>query len=189
MTSKIEERVVNGVPVHQLVETMQAIRKDADIAKFQFRAKNEWQDGGHNRVTIKSFYGAKQEDETRTEPFIENADEPPILLGTDKGPNPVEHLLTALSGCLTTSLVYHAAVMGIELESVESQLEGDLDLHGFLGMDPNVRNGYEQIRVTFKIKADAPEEKLDELVRIAQERSPIFDCVSNPVPVAVTRAK
>ena len=180
---------VNGVPVDQLVETMRAIRQDPEIAKFQFRAHNEWQDGGHTRVTIKSFYGAKQEDETRTEPFIAHTDEPPVLLSKDKGPNPVEHLLTALSGCLTTSLVYHAAVMGIELESVESRLEGDLDLHGFLDMDPNVRNGYEQIRVVFNIKADAPEEKLDDLVRIAQERSPVFDCVSNPVNVAVTRAR
>lgn len=182
------EKNVNGVPVHQLAETMREIRKDAEIARFRFRARNEWRDGGHSRVTIKGFYGAKHEDETRTEPFVEDADEPPILLGTDKGPNPVEHLLTALSGCLTTSLVYHAAVMGIELESVESELEGDLDLHGFLGMDESVRNGYERIRVTFKIEADAPEEKLDELVRIAQERSPVFDCVTNPVPVTVRRA-
>ena len=121
----------------------------------------------------------------RTGPFISDADEPPVLLGENRGANPVEHLLTALSGCLTTALVYHAAAMDIELDEVESKLEGDLDLRGFLGMSDDVRNGYESLRVTFKIKADAPPEKLEELCRIAQERSPVFDCVTNGVPVSV----
>ena len=114
-----------------------------------------------------------------------DADEPPVLLGTDEGANPVEYALHALAGCLTTSLIYHAAARGIRIDAVESHLEGDLDLHGFLGMSDAVRNGYEKIRVTFKIDADAPDETLEELVMLAQQRSPVFDIISNPVPVAV----
>ena len=113
------------------------------------------------------------------------ADEPSVLLGTDRGANPVEYVLTALAGCLTTSLVYHAATRGISIEEVESHLEGDLDLRGFLGLSEEVRTGYENIRVSFKIKADATDEQLKELVQVAQKRSPVFDTVSRPVPVSV----
>jgi uncharacterized OsmC-like protein len=180
-----EQKIVNGVNVSQLFNTIDAINDQPGIAKFQFRASNTWVNGGHNRTTIKDFYGAGQEDETRTKPFVLEADEPPILLGTDQGANPVEYVLTALAGCLTTSLVYHAAAQGIKIDAVETRFEGDLDLRGFLGLSENVRNGYENIRVTFKIKADAPEEKLKELVELAQKRSPVFDIVSNPVPVSV----
>jgi uncharacterized OsmC-like protein len=112
-----------------------------------------------------------------------------VLLGTDRGANPVEYVLTALAGCLTTSLVYHAAARGIAVEEVESHLEGDLDLRGFLGLSEEVRNGYENIRVTFKIKADATEEQLRELVQLAQNRSPVFDIISHPVPVSVELRK
>ena len=107
------------------------------------------------------------------------------MLGTDKGANPVEYALAALAGCLTTSLVYHAAARGIEIEEVESTYEGELDLHGFLGLDDTVRNGYEGINITFKIKSDAPREKLEEIIQVAQQRSPVFDIISNPVPVNV----
>ena len=116
-------------------------------------------------------------------------DEPPVLLGQDNGANPVEQVLHGLAGCLTTSLVYHAAARGIRIDEVESTYEGDLDLHGFLGMDPKVRNGFQQVRVTFKVKGDAPQEKLQELVELAQKRSPVFDMLSHGVPVKVTLAK
>jgi uncharacterized OsmC-like protein len=109
-----------------------------------------------------------------------------VLLGEDHGPNPVEYVLHALAGCLTTSLVYHAAAQGIRIDEVESTYEGDIDLHGFLGLSDEVRNGYQNIRVTFKIKADAPPEKLEELLLLAQKRSPVFDTVSNPVSVTVS---
>ncbi|MHC4473672.1 MAG: OsmC family protein [Planctomycetota bacterium] len=179
---------VNGVPVDQLVSTMRAIRQDPSIAKFVFRAENRWQDGGHNRATVNEYHGAL-EDRGRDGPFELDMDEPPILLSQDRGANPVEYLLAGLSGCLTTSLVYHAAAQGISIEEVESTYEGDIDLHGFLGMDPGVRNGYQEIRVTMKVKGDATEEQLDELVRIAQERSPVFDVVTGGTKVRVERAR
>ncbi|HOV85654.1 MAG TPA: OsmC family protein, partial [Syntrophobacteraceae bacterium] len=105
--------------------------------------------------------------------------------GKNLGANPVEFVLTALSGCLTTSLIAQAAVRGIRLRKVESRLEGDLDVRGFLGMSEEVRNGYRNIRVTFKIKGDASQEELRELLELARKRSPVFDIVSHPVPVSV----
>ena len=182
------ETMVNGVPVDQLAETMGAVRKEPTIAKFEFRAENRWQEGARNRARIDSYHGAL-EDHYRPVPFRIGMDEAPVLLGADTGPNPVEVLLSALSGCLTTSLVYHAAAMGIELTSVESRYEGDLDLHGFLGMDENVRNGFSDIRVVFTLAGDATEEQLDELVRVAQARSPVFDVVTHGTRVAVRRER
>ena len=182
------QQIVNNVPVDQLVETMQAIRKEPKIAKFVFRARNDWQDGGYCRATANEFHGAL-EDHARTAPYTFDMDEPPVLLGQDRGANPVEYLLAALSGCLTTSLVFHAAARGIELTRVESTYEGDIDLHGFLGMDDNVRNGYEGVRVTFKVEGNASDEELDELVQVARERSPVFDVVTNGTPVSVERIK
>ena len=187
-TSK-KSTTINGVNVDELFKTVDAVKKTAAIAKFRFRADNTWIEGGHNRTSIRNFYGAGEEDTSRKTPFILDADEPKVLLGTDRGANPVEYVLTALAGCLTTSLVYHAAARGIAVEEVESHLEGDLDLRGFLGISEEVRNGYENIRVTFKIKADATEEQLRELVQLAQKRSPVFDIVSHPVPVSVELKK
>ena len=180
-----KQKTMNGVNLDQLFGTINAIRETPGLAKFKFRADNQWINGGHNRTTIKGFYGAGQEDTSRAEPFVMDNDEPAVLLGTDSGANPVEAALHALAGCLTTSLVYHAAAQGIRIDEVESQFEGDLDLHGFLGLSDEVRNGYECIRVTFKIKADAPQEKLEELLQLAQKRSPVFDIVSNPTQVSV----
>lgn len=176
---------LNGVNVDELFKTVETVKNNVSIAKFRFRADNTWIDGGHNRTSIRNFYGAGGEDTSRKTPFILDADEPKVLLGTDRGANPVEYVLTALAGCLTTSLVYHAAARGIAIEEVESHLEGDLDLRGFLGISEEVRNGYDNIRVSFKIKADASEEQLRELVELAQKRSPVFDIVSHPVPVNV----
>ncbi len=110
-------------------------------------------------------------------------------MGTDKGANPVEYLLAALAGCLTTSLVYHAAARGIKIDKVEATLGGDLDIQGILGMSDKVRNGYESIQVKFKVQGDAPQETLRELVEIAQQRSPVFDIVSHPTPIRVSLAE
>jgi uncharacterized OsmC-like protein len=186
-TSRKETLVtsVNGVDVSALSKTVDAVKKNADIAKFRFRADNTWVNGGHNRTSIRDFYGAGAEDTSRKTPFILDSDEPQVLLGADRGPNPMEYVLTALAGCLTSYLVYHAAARGIAIEEVESHLEGDLDLRGFLGISEDVRNGYENIRVTFKIKADVTKEQLRELVQLAQKRSPVFDTISHPVPVSV----
>lgn len=182
------EKVVNGVNVTKLFGTVTAIEENPTIAKFNFRAKGKWVTGGHNRTTINDFYGACQTHE-RKESFVFEKDEPPVLLGEDHGANPVEYALAALNGCLTTSLIYHAAAQGIKIEEVESTLSGDLDLHGFLGMDETVRNGYEKIDVTFKIKSDAPEEKLVELIKLAQKRSPVFDIISHSTPIQVRMEK
>jgi uncharacterized OsmC-like protein len=179
---------IDGVNVDQLLSTINAIKENPGLAKFKFRANNRWINGGRNRTSIKGFYGPGQEDATRKQTFVFDNDEPAPLLGEDNSANPVEFVLHALAGCLTTSLVYHAAAQGIKIDSVESTFEGDLDLRGFLGMDDDVRNGYENIRVTFKIKADAPDEKLKELCELAQKRSPVFDIVTNAVPVTVRLA-
>lgn len=177
---------VNGVDVKRLFETIDAIKETPGLAKFRFRARNQWIDGGHNRSTIKDFYGVGQEDQSREKAWVFDADEPEILLGKDRGANPVEFLLHALAGCVTSALIYHAAAKGIEIEEVESTLEGDIDLHGFLGMDPNTPRGYQEIRVHFKIKADVPDEELDELVKLGPRFSPVFDTVTRAVPVKVT---
>ncbi|MDH4098196.1 MAG: OsmC family protein [Nitrospira sp.] len=173
--------VMNGVDVERLGQTIQAIQKDPGLAKSQFRATNRWVNGGHNRSTIQGFYAAGQEDTSRTKPFVLEADEPPVLLGKDEGANPVEFVLHALAACVTTSLVYHAAARGITLESVESQLEGDLDLRGFLGLSDQVRRGYKEIRVKFNVKSDASPEQLEELTKF----SPVYDIISNAVPVSI----
>lgn len=178
-------RNINGVDVEKLFSTIDAIKENPGLAKFEFRANNRWINGGHNRTSVKDFYGAGREDTSRQQTFVFDNDEPGVLLGEDNGANPVEFVLHALAGCLTTSLVYHAAAQGIKIDAVESKFEGDLDLRGFLGMNEDVRNGYEDIRVTFKIKSDAPEEKLKELCELAQKRSPVFDIVTNRVPVDV----
>jgi uncharacterized OsmC-like protein len=186
MTEKImsTEKIVNGVNVDNLFKTVVAVKGNPTIAKFNFRAKNRWINGGNNKTTVNEFYGACQT-HSRSKPFEYVKDEPPVLLGNDQGANPVEYALAALAGCLTTSLIYHAAAQGIKIDEVESTLRGDLDLQGFLGMSENIRNGYEKIDVSFRIKADASEEKLQELVELAQKRSPVFDMISNPTPVNV----
>jgi uncharacterized OsmC-like protein len=185
MKQKAGTEMVNGVNVGKLFETIDAIRQTPNLAVFKFRLNNEWIDGGLNRSTIKNFYGAGREDTARQEPFVLEADEPPVLLGKDRAPNPVEYLLHALAACVTTSMVYHAAAKGIRIEEVESRVEGDIDLHGFLGLDENVPRGYKNIRMKFKIKADAPEEKLEEIVRLGPTFSPVFDTVTRAVNVEV----
>lgn len=184
-TAKQEKEIVlNGVNVTRLLETVDAVKGDGDIAKFKFRVRNKWMNGGHNHTSIKDFHGAK-EDHPHATPFELDADEPVVLLGEDAGPNPVEYLLTGLAGCLTSSLIYHAAAKGIEIRGVESRLEGDLDLRGFLGLSKDVPVGYERIRVYFKIDADVSEEQKEELIQMAQKYSPVFNTVSNPTPVIV----
>ena len=183
--SQVVDLTRNGVNTEVLYGTLDAIKADPSLGVFQFRAHNHWIDGAHNRSTIKAFYGAGQEDGTRTEEFALNAGEPQVLLGIDTGPNPAEHLLHALAACLTTSLVYVAAARKVRLTEVESTLEGDMDVQGALGLSDEYRNGFEQIRVSFRVKGDAPEEKLLEIVARAQERSAVYDIVTNGVPVTV----
>ena len=180
-----KEQIVNGVNISKLFETVGVIKEKPEIAKFNFKAKGKWINGGHNTTTINELYGACQTFK-RSQPFVFEKDEPPVLLGQDHGANPVEYVFAALDGCLITSLIYHAAAQGIKIDEVETSFSGDLNLHGFLGLDENIRNGYEKIKVKFKIKANASKEKLQELVQLAQKRSPVFDIVSHPTPVEIS---
>ncbi|HWF92003.1 MAG TPA: OsmC family protein [Terriglobales bacterium] len=177
--------IVNGVMVDDLFTTIDHIKATPAIAKFKFRVHNQWQGAARNISTVDKFYGATQE-LSHPKPFVLEADEPAILLGKDAAANPVEHLLHALASCLTTSMVYHAAARGVEIEEVESSLEGNLDLHGFLDLDKNVRKGYQGIRVNFKIKANVTDEKLQEIAKLGSGYSPVFDSLTNGVPVSVT---
>ena len=181
MTTK---QPVNGVNVEELFGTIDAVKKAPVIATFKFRANNKWIDGGHNRTTINNYYGTQQEHQ-RKEPFVLDADEPPILLGNDNGPNPVEYALTALAACVTTSIVYHAAAKGVTIHSMESRLEGDIDLQGFLGLRDDVPRGYKEIRMFVNIDADAPPEKLEEIIQLGPTYSPVFDTITRAVPVSV----
>jgi uncharacterized OsmC-like protein len=175
----------NGVDTDKLFGTLDAVKAQPEIAKFQFRVRNTWIDGAHNRSTIQDFYAACQEDTSRTSAFTLDAGEPEILLGVDTGPNPAEYLLHALAACLTTSLVYVAAARGVRLTEVSSTLEGEMDVRGALGLSDEVRNGFRNIRMSFQIKGDAPEEKLREVAARAQARSAVYDMVTHGVPVDV----
>lgn len=181
-------KTVNGVDIKRLQDTIAAVSADPSLGMFKFRATNEWIDCGYNRSTIKDFYGAGQEDQSRTIPFEIYNDEPDVLLGTDNAANPVEYVLHALAGCLTTTLVYHAAARGIEVESVSSTYEGELDLRGFLGLDPDVPRGYRHITVSFHIKGNFSEEQKRQLIELAQQYSPVFDIITRPVIVQVNLA-
>jgi uncharacterized OsmC-like protein len=183
-----EPRIRNGVNIDTLFATLDAVKGQPSLGAFQFRARNRWMGGAHNQSQIMDFYAAGAEDQSRSTPFVLNAGEPPILLGTNEGPNPAEYLLHALAACLTTSLVYVAAARGVPLDEVESTVEGDMDVRGALGLSDDVPNRFQNIRVTFRIKSDAPREKLEQIVARAQARSAVFDSVSNPVPVTVQLA-
>jgi uncharacterized OsmC-like protein len=172
---------VNGINLNVLKETVSAIQGDPDLGKCKFRARNKWIDANHNCTTVSGFYGAKQE-MTHKQEFELHADEPAILAGEDEGANPVEHLLNALASCVTTSLVAHAAVQGIHIEALESELEGDIDLRGFLGLAADVPKGYTNIRVKFKVKTNA--ENMKRLRRLA-EFSPVYNTLIHGTKVDI----
>lgn len=172
----------NGVDTQTLFATLDAVKQQPEIAKFQFRASNRWISGTHSRSTIHGFFGATQE-MTHGEAFQFDADHPPVLVGTDNGPTPVEFLLHALAACLTAGIVNVAAARGVDLKSVESEVRGDIDLLGILGLSEEVRNGYQGIRVSFRIEGDASEEMLRGLVERSRQRSAVYDVLTSGVPV------
>lgn len=184
-----EKSNLNGVNVNQLVETINAIKDQPDLAKFKFRATNQWINGGHSKTKIQSFYGAGQEDNSRTQPFVLEGDEPPVLLGENRAPNAVETVLHALASCIGVGFIYNAAAQGIKVEELEMNLEGDLDLHAFLGLSDQKRPGYENIELTYNVKADASEEKIKELCGYVQKTSPVLDIIQNAVPVSIKMEK
>ncbi|MDD2901394.1 MAG: OsmC family protein [Syntrophales bacterium] len=179
-----EKKMINGLNVEQLMKTVELLKEKPELAGFKFRATNKWMRGTHNRATVKDFYGPGKEDTSR-EPVVFEIDEPPVLLGQNLGTNPVEYLLVALSGCLTTTLVAQASVKGIVLKGVASRYEGDLDLRGFLGISPEVKVGFKEIRVYMTIDADISEAEKEELVKLAQKYSPVVSTLVNPTAVSV----
>ena len=181
----VSDTVRNGVDREKLFATLDLIKTQPELARFQFRATNRWIDGAHNRTTIKTFYGAGAEDTSRTEPFELDAGEPEVLLGRNSGPNPVEYLLHSLAACLSISIAYVAAARDVELTSIESTLTGELDARGAFGLSDEVRNGFERISATFRVTGNAPEEKLREVVERARARSAVYDIITHGVPVAV----
>jgi uncharacterized OsmC-like protein len=178
--------LINGVNVEQLVSTVNAIKQNPNLARFKFRARNEWLEGGHSRTFIQGFYGAGQEDTSRTKPFVLEGDEPPVLLSANAGANAVEAVLHALASCLAVGFIYNAAARGIEVESLTFDMEGDLDLRAFLGLSEDVRPGYEGIRLTYQVKSNAPRQEIEELCKYVQKTSPVLDILRNPVPVTIS---
>lgn len=179
--------VINGLDVNAAVATIAALKADKSLARFQFRARNTWINGGENRSVIRDFYGAGQEDSSRTSSFEFTNGEPPVLLGNNEGANPVEFLLHALAGCVTTTFILHAMARGITITELSTELSGDLDLQGLLGLDESVPAGYEQIRIRMHVKADCAEAALDDLLAYAQQHSPVCNTVCRPVPVVIER--
>jgi uncharacterized OsmC-like protein len=176
---------LNGVDTPVLFATLNAVRANPTLAKFQFRATNRWISGTHNRSSIQGFYGAGQEDASRSEAFEYDADHPAVLVGSGTAPTPAEFLLHAIAACLTSGLANIAAARGITLTRVESTVTGDIDLNGILGLSDEVRNGYEAIRVSFDIEGDATPDQLRALVEQSRARSAVYDVLTNGVPVNV----
>lgn len=179
---------LNGLDTMAATQTIEAIKADESLARFQFRARNKWIDGGENRSTIRDFYGAGREDDSREAAFEFTNGEPPVLLGNNEGANPVEYLLHALAGCVTTTFVLHAMARGIEIHSLSTELEGDMDLRGLLGLDDSVSPGYEEIRIRMHVDAACSQEELEDLMRYAEAHSPVCNTVCRPVPVKLSRA-
>jgi uncharacterized OsmC-like protein len=177
----------NGLDLEQMMRTVETIKTKPDIAQFRFRARNRWINGGENRSTIRDFYGACAEDQSRDRSFEFTNGEPPVLLGNNEGANPVEFLLHALAGCVTTTTVLHAAARGIAIKSLSTELEGDIDLHGLLGLDDSVAPGYREIRIKMHIEADCSDDELADLLQFAQGHSPVCNTVCRPVPVVIER--
>ncbi|HEY2300031.1 MAG TPA: OsmC family protein [Jatrophihabitans sp.] len=185
MTSTTARAPRNGVDTPTLFATLDAVKGQNEIAKFQFRASNSWVSGTHSRSKASGFYGAMQEMEHKHETVVE-FDHPTVLVGTDKAPTPVEYLLHAIAACLTAGIANIAAARGVDLTKVTSTVEGDIDLLGILGLsDGSVRNGYEQIRVSFHVEGGADDETLRSIVEQSRRRSAVYDVLTNGTPVVI----
>lgn len=178
---------MNGLDLEALTSTVAALTDDRVLARFEFRATNMWLGGGENRTRIREFYGAGAEDVSRDEPFMFTNGEPPVLLGRNEGANPVEFLLHALAGCVTTTTVLHATARGIRIERIATELVGEIDLQGLLGLDESVSAGYESIRIRMDIEADCTDAELDDLLGFARQHSPVCNTICRPVPVTLER--
>ncbi len=177
-------RPMNGVDTPTLLATVSVVKGEPALARFTFRATNTWQQGTHSRTSIQKFDGAGGT-HAHQQDFAYDADHPAVLVGSDQAPTPVEFLLHALASCLTAGIANIAAARGVTLDEVESTLEGDIDLRGILGISGEVRNGYQAIRVRFRIKGDAPDEKLRAIVEQSRARSAVYDVLTHGVPVSI----
>jgi uncharacterized OsmC-like protein len=182
--AELGDSIRNGVDTAALFATLDAVKQAPQAASFQFRAHNQWQSGTHNRSTISDFFGVGEE-RAHQRSFVFDADHPAVLVGQDHGPTPVEFVLHALAACLTAGLANIAAARKVRLTEVRSTVTGDIDLNGILGLDPDVRNGYQQLTVRFTVKGDAPAEKLRELVEQSRARSAVYDVITNQVPITI----
>jgi uncharacterized OsmC-like protein len=174
----------HGVDTPKLFATINVVGAQPELAKFQFRAKSCWVKGTHSQSTMSGFFGAGAELNHESQ-FTANSDHPGVLCGEDKAPTPVEYVLHALASCLTAGIANIAAARGVTLYAVESTVEGDIDMQGILGLSDKVRNGFESIRISFRIEGDAPEAKLREIAEQSRARSAVFDIITNGVPVAI----
>lgn len=176
--------VNNGVNVQALLDAREVLRGAPEAAKFTWRASCKWQNGTHSRTDVESFFGLGEEQRHKTETSFD-ADHPEIFASEDKGITPIEYVLVGLASCLTAGVASVAQNRGVQLRSVESQLEGTMDIRGILGIDSDVRNGYDDIKVTFKIDADASKQDIEAIVAQSQKRSAVYDVITNPVNVTV----
>ena len=176
--------VNNGVNVQALLDAREVLKGAPQAAKFTWRASCKWQNGTHSKTDVQSFFGLGEEQRHKTETSFD-ADHPEIFASEDKGITPIEYVLVGLASCLTAGVAAVAQNRGIQLRSVESKLEGQMDIRGILGIDSDVRNGYDDIKVTFKIDADAPKKDIEALVAQSQKRSAVYDVITNPVNVTV----
>jgi uncharacterized OsmC-like protein len=176
--------VNNGVNVQALLDARQALKGAPEATKFTWRASCKWQDGTYSKTKVHGFFGLGQEQQHKTETSFD-ADHPAIFASEDRGITPIEYVLVGLASCLTAGVAAVAQNRGVQLRSVESTITGTMDIRGILGMDSDVRNGYDDIKVTFKIDADAPKKEIEAIVAQSQKRSAVYDVITNPVNVTV----
>jgi len=174
----------NGIDVAQVYGTLDAIAADPSLARFEFRVSNRWITGTHSQGTVDTFFGVGEERHHK-HPTVIDADHPEVLVGQDKAPTPVEYVLAGLAACLTAGIGNIAAARDIELTKVQSTVEADIDLNGILGLNPDVRNGFQSVRVHFEIEGKGTDEQLRQLVEQSRRRSAVYDIVTNGVPVSV----
>lgn len=182
--AKKQPMPLNGVDTPKLFATIGVVAGQPDLATFRFRAKGRWLNGTHMRSVMSGFAGAGGEHAHKAA-YTAEADHPAVLCGEDNGPTPVEYVLHALAACLTAGIANIAAARGVALHAIESEVEGDIDLQGILGLSDKVRNGFQAIRVGFKVEGDAPAEKLQQIVAQSVARSAVFDILTNGVPVSI----
>jgi uncharacterized OsmC-like protein len=176
--------VVNGVNVQALLEARDVLKGAPEAAQFVWRASSKWENGVHSTTTIQDFFGLGEEQNHKSKAVFD-ADHPEVFAAEDNGITPIEYLLVGLASCLTAGVASVAQNRGIQLRSVEARVEGRHDIRGILGVDSDVRNGFNDVKVTFTIDADASKQDIEALVAQSQKRSAVFDALTNPTNVTV----